>query len=154
MIPEFEKLSEEELNLILKTPILVSILIAGADNDIDKTEIKKAVSISKEKQKRARASLLEYYREVADNFEDKLLIMIQSFPPDAQDRNPIIIDELEKLNDVLPKLDKQYAIEYYESIKEIAKKIAESSGGVLGYMAVGYEESKLIELKMINDPSK
>lgn len=128
MIPEFEKLSEEELNLILKTPILVSILIAGADNDIDKTEIKKAVSISKEKQKRARASLLEYYREVADNFEDKLLIMIQSFPPDAQDRNPIIIDELEKLNDVLPKLDKQYAIEYYESIKEIAKKIAESSG--------------------------
>ncbi|MDH5367234.1 MAG: hypothetical protein OEW67_09625 [Cyclobacteriaceae bacterium] len=154
MIPEFEKLSEGEIDLILKTPILVSILIAGADNNIDKTEIKKAISISKEKQKRARASLLDYYREVADNFEDKLLIMIQSFPSDAQDRNPIIIDELEKLNDVLPKFDKQYAVEFYESIKEIAKKIAESSGGVLGYMAVGYEESKLIGLKMIDDPSK
>ncbi|MDH5476209.1 MAG: hypothetical protein OEX22_10995 [Cyclobacteriaceae bacterium] len=154
MIPEFEKLTEEETELLLKTPILVSILIAGADNEIDKSEIKKAVSISKEKKKRARASLLDFYNEVAEHFEDKLLIMIHSFPPEAQNRNPIIIDELERLNDILPKLDRQFAIEFYESVKEIAKKIAEASGGVLGYMAVGYEESKLLELKMIDNPSK
>lgn len=154
MISEFDKLGEDEIELLLKTPILVSILIAGADDEIDRSEIKQAVSISQEKQKRARAGLIDFYKEVANDFEDKLLVMIQSFPADAKSRNPIIIDELEKLNDVLPKLDKQYAIEFYESIKDIAKKIAEASGGVLGYMAVGYEESKLITLKMIDDPSK
>ena len=154
MISEFEKLKEEEVELMLKVPILVSILIAGADNEIDKSEIKKAVSVSQDKQKRARASLLDFYKEVGNDFEDKLKVMIQSFPSDARTRNPMIVEELEKLNDILPKLDKQYAIEFYESVKDIAKKVAEASGGLLGYMSVGYEESKFISLKMIDDPSK
>ena len=51
MIPEFEKITEEEVELLLSAPILVSILIAGADNEIDNSEIKKAVSISKDKLK-------------------------------------------------------------------------------------------------------
>lgn len=154
MVAELEHLDDEELELILRVPILVSILIAGADNEIDKTEVKQAVNISKTKQARARKSLIEYYKEVGDNFEDKLKVMINSYPLDAQKRNPMIIEELEKLNELLPKIEKQYAIEFYESVKDIAKKIAEASGGVLGYMAIGYEESKLIGLKMINDPSK
>ena len=154
MIPEFDKLTEEEINVLHSAPILVSILIAGADNEIDNSEIKKAVSISKDKQKRARASLLDYYKEIGNNFEDKLKVMIQGFPSSAKDRNPIIIEELEKLNDILPKIDSHFASEFYESLKDIAKKIAESSGGVLGYMAIGYEESKLIGLNMIDDPSK
>lgn len=154
MVPEFDKLNEEEVELLHSAPILVSILIAGADNEIDNNEIKKAVSISKDKQKRARASLIDYYRQIGENFEDKLKIMIQQYPKDATERNPLIIDELEKLNDILPKLDTNYAIEFYESLKDIAKKIAEASGGVLGYMAIGYEESKLIGLNMIDDPAK
>ena len=39
-------------------------------------------------------------------------------------------------------------------MKDHAVKIAESSGGVFGFMSVGYEESKVIDLKMIKDPSK
>ena len=154
MLAELEHLDDKELELILTVPILVSILIAGADNEIDKSEIRQAVNISKVKQARARKSLIDYYKEVGENFEDKLMIMIQNFPTDAQKRNPLIIEELERLNNILPKIDKHYAIEFYESIKDIAKKIAEASGGVLGYMAIGYEESKLIDLKMIKDPSK
>lgn len=154
MLAELENLEDEELELILKVPILVSILIAGADNEIDKSEIRQAVNISKSKQARARKSLIDYYKEVGENFEDKLMVSIQSYPMDAQKRNPMIIEELEQLNNLLPKIDKQYAIEFYESIKDIAKKIAEASGGVLGYMAIGYEESKLIGLNMIKDPSK
>ena len=154
MVAELEHLDDEEMELILKVPILISILIAGADNEIDKSEIKQAVNISKAKQARARKSLIDYYKEVGENFEDKLMIMIQNYPIDAQKRNPMIIEELEKLNDLFPKLERQYAIEFYESVKDIAKTIAEASGGVLGYMAIGYEESKLIGLNMIKDPSK
>jgi hypothetical protein len=153
MITDFEKLSEEEIETMLKVPLLVSILIAGADNEIDNTEIKKAVDISKSKQLRARKSLLDFYAEVGDNFEDKLKIMIQQYPVGSKERNPSIIDELEGVNDILPKLDKQFAGEFYESIKDIARKVAEASGGVLGYMAIGYEESKLVDLKMIKDPA-
>ncbi len=153
MITDFEKLSEEEIESMLKVPLLVSILIAGADDKIDKSEIKKAVDISRSKQIRARKSLLDFYTEVGDDFEDKLKIMIQQYPVSSEQRTPLIIDELEKLNDILPKLDKQFAIEFYESVKDIARKVAEASGGVLGYMSIGYEESKLVDLKMIKNPA-
>jgi len=153
MIADFDKLNEEEVESMLKVPLLVSILIAGADNEIDNSEIKKAVDISRSKQIRARKSLLDFYQEVGENFEDKLKILIQQYPVKSVERNPIIIDELEKVNTILPKLDKQFSTEFYESIKDIAKKVAEASGGVLGYMSIGYEESKLIDLKMIKDPT-
>lgn len=154
MIEEFKDLTSEEIETMLKIPVLVSILIAGADNDIDKSEMKQAVNISKLKQIKARPSLISYYQEAGTDFEDKLKVLIQQYPVDATERNPLLIKELEKLNDILPKLDNRFAVVFYNSIRDIAKKIAEASGGVLGYMAVGYEESKLIGLDMIKDPSE
>ncbi len=153
MIPEFKDLSQEEAALMFKVPLLVSILIAGADNDIDRAEIKEAVTLSRVKQNKAREALLDYYKEAGKDFEEQLMDMIKEMPADASKRNPLIIDKLVGINAILPKLDKTFAIKFYGSIKDIAKKIAEASGGLLGYMAVGYEESKLIGLDMINDPS-
>ena len=65
-----------------------------------------------------------------------------------------VYEKLELKQDVFQKLDKKFAIKLYASLKETAIHIAEASGGVFGYMSVGYEESRLIDLKMIKDPSK
>lgn len=154
MIPEFNRLSTEETDLMFKAPFLIIILIAGADNKIDKHEMKQAISISKLKLKRARRELVEYYNIVGQDFEDKLKIFIHDLPKDTGERNEEISKELAKLNDIFPKLDKKFAVNFYESMKDIAVKIAESSGGVFGFMSVGYEESKMIDLKMIREPSK
>ena len=154
MIREFNSLSSEETDLMYKAPFLIIILIAGADDKIDKQEMKQAVAISKLKLKRARRDLVEYYNEMGQDFEDKLKIFIHDLPKDTDERNEEISTELAKLNDILPKLDKKFAINYYESMKDWAVKIAESSGGVFGFMSVGYEESKVLDLKMIKDPSK
>ncbi|MEM1406228.1 MAG: hypothetical protein AAGG59_05595 [Bacteroidota bacterium] len=153
MIDQFNELEPGEIETMFKVPILVSILIAGADNNIDKAEMKKAVSISKFKQKKARRDLIEYYKVVGSDFEDKFKVLIQHYPVDAEDRNPQIVEELKKVNLILPKLDKNFAVDFYQSVRDIARKVAEASGGVLGYMAVGYEESKFIGLDMIKDPS-
>lgn len=154
MIPEFNRLSTEETDLMFKAPFLIIILIAGADNKIDKHEMKQAISISKLKLKRARRELVEYYNIVGQDFEDKLKIFIHDLPKDTGERNEEISKELVKLNDIFPKLDKKFAVNFYESMKDMAVKIAESSGGVFGFMSVGYEESKMIDLKMIREPSK
>ena len=60
MIEEFKALTPDEVEVMLKAPILVSILIAGADNNIDNTEIREAISISRLKQKKARLDLIDY----------------------------------------------------------------------------------------------
>src|SRR5258708_5580170 len=154
MIPEFSKLSDNEMELMFRAPILACILIAGADGEIDRNEIQGAIEVARKKQKRSQANLLEFYRYVGEDFEDKLKVVIQSYPLEATQRIPLIIEELTQLNEILPKLDKTFALAFYNSIKEIALKIAESSGGLLGMNKIGEEEARYVGLSMIKDPSR
>jgi len=73
-------------------------------------------------------------------------------PSGSDARTEEITKELRKLNHILPKIDHAFAVKLYASLKEMAKKVAEASGGVLGYMSVSYDEAKLMELRMIDDP--
>jgi hypothetical protein len=154
MIPEFENLEPDEQDLLYKAPVLVAILVAGADGKIDKSEMREAISISGMKKIKARKDLLQYYNEVGKDFEDKLKFAILKYPSGVKERQDMIANELAGLSAILPKLNRKFAITFYASLKDFAKRIAESSGGILGYMSIGYEESKLIDLKMIKDPSK
>lgn len=154
MIKEFENLREDEVALLLRAPLNVAILIAGADGNIDKSERKEAIDAARSKEIRARDQLVDYYKEVGESFETRLDELIKELPSGAQEREKVITAELRKLNIILPKIDKNFAIKLYASLKDLAKRIAEASGGVLGYLSVSYEESKLIELKMIQDPGK
>ncbi|MEQ9403785.1 MAG: hypothetical protein RIM99_09385 [Cyclobacteriaceae bacterium] len=154
MIPEFESLREDEVEVIVKAPVYVAILIAGADGNIDKSERKEAINVARNKQSRSREQLAEFYKIVGEAFEDNFNSLIDELPSGTEERISAITKELRKLNFILPKVDKNFSIKFHASLKELAKKIAESSGGVLGYLSVGYEEAKLMELKMINDPSK
>lgn len=153
MIKEFENLREDEIEVLVNAPVQVAILIAGADGNIDKSERKEAIEVARSKQSRAREQLVDYYKLVGESFEEKFNGMIDSLPEDAEERNKAITAELRKLNFIFPKLEKNFSIKLYASLKDLAKKIAEASGGILGYLSVSYEEAKLIELKMINDPN-
>ena len=153
MIPEFDQLEQSEKDLMYSLPIYVAVLIAGADGRIDNNELKKAVSISNLKTSKARKELIEYYNEVNTDYEDKLKMTIANLPSGTKEREKLLIEELGKVNDLWPKIESSFAVKLYASLKEIAKHIAEASGGVFGYMSVGYEESKLIDLKMIKKPA-
>lgn len=154
MIKEFENLREDEVKVLLDAPLHVAILIAGADGNIDKSERKEAIDVARSKQSRARDQLVEYYKIVGENYEEKFNDLIDKLPSGTEEREKEITQELRKLNFIFPKIDKNFAIKLYASLKEEAKKIAESSGGILGYLSVGYEERKLMDLKMIKDPEK
>ena len=154
MIPQFKDLSQEESELMYSLPIYVSVLIAGADGKIDSLEIKKAVSLAGLKKKKARKDLLDYYNHVNTDYEDKIKMTIANLPSGNKEREKLLFKQIEQANDVFKKVDKTFATKLYASLKEIAKHIAEASGGVFGYMSVGYEESRLIDLKMIKDPSR
>lgn len=153
MIKEFENLREDEIEVLLSAPINVAILVAGADGNIDKAERKEAIEVARSKQGRAREQLMEFYKLVGESFETKFNKLIDELPEDAEERNKVLTAELRKLNFIFAKIDKNFAVKLYASLKDLAKKIAEASGGILGYLSVSYEESKLIELKMINDPA-
>jgi len=153
MVSALKKLSANELELLYKAPILVSILIAGADGNIDRKEITEAI-LSAEKKTTRRSSLIAtLFQEIAQDFEDKLKILLQQYPYKSSERNPMIVKELEQLNPLWAKIDPAFADEFYKTLLNISSRIASSSGGILGYNAIGSEESRFIKLEMIKNPS-
>ena len=151
MIKELARLKESEVELMLKAPVLLCILIAGADGTIDRKEIKEAINVTVKK--KDKTILDSYFKEVSQDFEDKLKILLQSYPYESTQRSPILIQELSQLNPILGKLDKLFSQAFYDMLKELAEKIAGSSGGFWGMMSVDSEEAKYIRLPMIEDPS-
>jgi len=153
MVPELDRLAASEIELVYKAPMLVCILIAGADGKIDRKEIKEALNFTERKHKRSLSSVAMLFKEVSTDFEDKLKMLIQSYPHEATQRNPLIEEELAGLNLLWRKLDPSFSQEFYKTLLSIAENIAASSGGVLGFKAIGSEEARFIKLRMIKDPS-
>lgn len=151
MISEFENLNDREVEIMFKAPILVCILIAGADGKIDRKEINEAITIT-DKQAKSRAVLSEYLRTASQDFEDKVMILKQAYPRNPSERESILVHELTELNHILPKITKTFAVAFYAMLKELASKVASSSGGWLGMNAVGDEEARYLDLTMINAP--
>jgi hypothetical protein len=151
MIKEFENLDDGEVELMIKAPILACILVAGADGEIDKKEIREAITFVR---KNASGTLSEYFREVSQDFEDKLKILIQSYPYESTQRDPLIIQELTGLNRLWLKLDKRFSIPFYQMLKKLAEKVASSSGGILGIRTVAAAEARYMNLPMLGDPAK
>jgi hypothetical protein len=153
MVNQLMHLHEDEVNLMLKAPVLVAILIAGADGQIDDKEIREAISYARQKRE-AGGLMTEYFKEVFHDFEDKLKITLQGYPHETTQRMPLLIDELTSVGAVLNRIDKAFAKNVYDTLIEIAVKVATSSGGILGMKKVSAEEAKYINLPMIKDPSK
>lgn len=153
MIVQLQHLTEEEIDLIYQAPILTSILISGANGPIDDRKINTAIEYAKREVKEARALMYDLYLEISDHIEQKIQDTIQELPEDPNQRNRQIITNLEKLNDILPKLDKSFAVVYYLSLKNIARKAARSSGGFLGIFGrISKAERQLLNLDMIDNP--
>ncbi len=128
MIPEFQTLDDTEIELVFKAPILVCILIAGADGTIDRKEIKEAVSIT-QKQKKSQTVLSPYFRELSEDFEDKIRSSsraIRTNPPSAPPPSSM---SYRGSTSFWKRLDKKlFHSPCTKMLKTVAEKVATSSG--------------------------
>jgi hypothetical protein len=149
----FDNLSKAEKELLFLAPAMVAILIAGADDDIDDKERATARKLIKYKEVAPKnAVLVPYIKKIRETFEEDITKLLTEYPGMAELRNPIIEEQLKRLNDILPKLSIDFSKAFYEGLRNFARNIAKASGGVLGFFSVSEEEKKWIDLEMINDP--
>jgi hypothetical protein len=151
MIQAFDKLSDTEIEAMLRAPLIACILIAGADGNVDRKEIQKAIHHTRKNASKSKASVVDYFKLVEEDFEDKLKIVFQSLPVEVMERNRLIVEELTGLNNILPKLKNAFAVEFYTKMRDLAHEVAASSGGV--FNKVGDEEAQYVELPMIKKPA-
>lgn len=148
-----KNLSADEIDELHLIPVWVSILIAGADNKIDKNEFNKSIQVADGKKKTANHLILDYYKTVGAKFEVNLKGYIALMPKDKKQRVDFLLKKLGRVNYIFSKLEKDFSYQLYLSFRDFAYKVAHASGGFFGLLSVSFAESQYIDLKMIDDPS-
>ena len=105
MTEYFKQLTSEEYERLKDAIPLITILVAGADGKFEKEELNWAEKIASIRSYKMSDDLVGFYKDVGINFHEKLEDYVDAFPKNVDDRNDIISDRLEDLNDILPKLD-------------------------------------------------
>ena len=142
MIPQFEGLTNEEANLLTDAIPLVTILIAGADGNIDQEEKDWSTKLTKIRGYAHPETLQEYYQKVGDNYEERLTSLINNLPDNVDQRNKLISERLGELNNIFPKLDENLSHRLYESLVSFADHVARASGGFLRFGSISRSRSQ------------
>lgn len=154
MINQLHSLKEDEKKTILDAPLLVAILIAGVDKNIDKEEKERTMKLIHTKTFSEHNEIADnIYKALDQNAEERWNNVAMSLSADPKYRTPEIIERLSKLNTILPKLNTGFAVEYYDSLRDFAVYVARASGGILGIAKINDKERELLHLDFINKPS-
>lgn len=144
----FSQLTPEERDQLLHAPAIVTVLIAGADEDIDRKEKGWAERLIHYRTFTSDPRLHDYYVEVNEIFVEQLDSLIASWKP--QETEAQLTAKLSVLKDILVKLDPEFADLLKESWRSMAKKVAEASGGLVGFGSVNKKEAALLDLPMLD----
>ena len=133
MEEQFKKLSDKDRSLLLKAPVLVSLLAASTDGIIDNKEKAAALELSHLRTFTAPPLLRPYYREVEKIFKPELEKLIQEYSPIDELQQNVLRKEVEKVYVVLEQLDEKLREEIKESLKSYAKHVGDIHRNFLEY---------------------
>ena len=130
MIKAFEQLTTEERETLYKAPVLVSVLVSCAFNEVNETMKSDAIKLVHLRTFTAPHLLIPYYQEVEKIFKDEFEKAVRSyFPFDEENRNKLK-DELNKTGRVIAKLDEGFAHSLNRSLESYAKHVKRSAHSV------------------------
>ncbi len=149
-IAQFQHLSSEERDLVYQAPAIVAYLIGGADDNFDAAEQAQSKHVVHIRTSTGDPILFDFYKETGERFDADLKNLATAYGSlQAEERTRILVEELAKLNEILPKVDSLYARAYLKSLRTLGRAVAEASGGIFGFIEVSYEEKHLLGLEMI-----
>ncbi len=149
MEKSFRQLPAAEQQILLDAIPLITILVAGADDEIDTQERAWAEKLVDIRAYSNTETLRPYYEKVEEQFKQRINHFLDALPDNTEQRTQKVSELLNKTNAILPKLNPSYGSTLYQSWRSFAKHIAKASGGILGWGSIGPEEKKVIDLPMI-----
>lgn len=123
MIAQINKLTPQEKEILFKAPILVSVLAASSDHDINNKEKADAISLEHIKTFSADELLIPYYKEAEKDFKKHFEEVVNKYAPFDDTKREALKEEINKLNIVIAKLDKQYAQALHTSLSSYAEHV-------------------------------
>lgn len=151
MIDAFKGISETEYKQLQDAVPAITILIAGADGTVKEHETDWAAKVTKIRSYVLPRRLSTFYKEVGQTFQHDVAVLAEKFKNDPEGTMQDLKFQLANLNAVFEKLeDHNVAYELYLSFRSFARHVARSTGGFLGWGAIGPKEDELIGLTMIH----
>lgn len=130
MIKQFEKLTSEESSLLLKAPVLVSVLASCSTNEVNKTQKADAIKLAHIKTFTSAILLIPYYMEVERNFKEQFDATAREYFPFDEEKRNALKQEISKINSVIKKLDREYARELHKSLESYARHVERAGHSV------------------------
>lgn len=128
---QFNTLTKDEKEALLKFPAYISMLAADSDGLLDKAEKKEAIKLEHIKTFSADPLLKEFYREADKVFNNNLEILDKNLPEDRESRETTIKFELAKLDKIVLKLGEDYTEAMHRSMKSFKDHVSKAHHNVL-----------------------
>jgi hypothetical protein len=109
MIPQFEKLSSAEQQLLMKAPILLSVLAACSEGEVNQAQKTDAINLAHIKTFTSIPLLRPYYLEVEKNFREQFEKTAAAYYPFDAAKREELKSEIRKTRAALNKVEKVYA---------------------------------------------
>lgn len=154
MLEHINNLTDEEKNIIIHSPMYVSVLIAGADGEVNDTEKKRILELIHTKTFSEKYELKELYKTLDHDAAHELRELIAALPEEKVARNQYLVELLSRLNAIMPKLEHRFQVHLYKSLRQFAHYIAHAEGGFWRVGAVKHAEQEYLKLPMIHNPEE
>lgn len=142
-------LNDNDIQSLINSYPLITVLIAGADGEIDRKELEWGTKLTHIRSYNENYGLHQLFKLVQAEFAQHIDEIMLEVPGNVKDRYDWISPKLESLNKIISKLPSATGYAVYKSLKSFAKHIAKAEGGFLGMWSISSEEKKLIDLPMI-----
>lgn len=127
MVTQFEKLTTEERESLYKAPVLVSVLASCSDNKVNKLQKADAVKLAHLKTFTAAPILIPYYTEAEKNFKEQFEFSLKHYSPFNETKRMELKKEIQKVNHIIEKLDKEYALVLHKSLEKYASHVKKAT---------------------------
>ncbi len=128
---QFNTLTKDEKEALLKFPAYISLLAANNDGLLDKAEKKEAFKLEHIKTFSADPLLKEFYREADKVFKNNLEMLNKNLPEGRDRREATIKYELVKLEKIILKLGEDYTSAMHRSMKSFKDHVSKAHHNVL-----------------------
>ncbi len=146
-IEAFSSLDAQEVEQLLEAPAVVTLLIAGSDEKVDKKEKDWASKLVNYRSVTAEVELQPYYEALGDRFESDLTSLMDGWQVGDLET---LRDKLSALSPILEKLEGEFVLKLKQSWRTLAEQVAKASGGIIGFGSVSPEEREVIDLSMLD----
>lgn len=157
MLKEFKNLTPDEQQLMFDAIPLITILVAGADGDIDDVELAEAQKLADIRSFDNHGLTNAYYEHIDKGLTERIHTMAKELPTALEARQQEIASLLGRLNAIMAKMDEPFGYLYFKSFRSFARHVAEAHGGFLRFMTIGPKEAEVVDLPMLQPvarPSK